>query len=117
MNLERRAFDGTGKLVFRLSRRQILETGDEQCGVLAMDDRERAGPSLLPVFVRNDGAVPTGVVELHRNPARPLHLDAVDRGVDPSAVGIAHDDDRARADEWTAIVPVPYGSRKLPEID
>ena len=111
-DLDRRAFDGAGELVFRLPGRQIFEAGDEQRRVLAVDHRDRTGLALVPVFPGDDGAVPAAVVELHGHPVPAVHLDAIDRGVDPAAVRIAHDDDRARADEGAAVVAVPDRRRE-----
>ena len=116
-DLDRRALDGAGELVFRLAARQIFEAGDEQGRVLAVDDGERAGLALVPVFLRDDRAVAAEMVELHRHLVPAVHLDAVDRGVDPAAVGIAHDDDRARADERPAVVAMPDRRRQAREID
>src|SRR5262249_35051658 len=107
VNLDRRTLDGAGELVFRLPRGQIFKAGDEQRRILAIDDRERAGFALLPVLFGDDGAVPAGMVELHGDLVPAVHLNAVDRGIDPAAVRIAHDHDRARADEGAAVVAVP----------
>ena len=117
MHLDRRAFDGAGELVFRLPGRQVFESGDEQRGILAVDDGDRTGLALVPVFLRDDRAVPAGMVELHGHLVPAVHLHAIDRGVDPAAVRIAHDDDRARADEGPAVVAMPDRRRKLGEID
>jgi hypothetical protein len=94
-DLDRRALDGTGELVFRLPRRQIFEAGDEQRRVLAVDHRDRTGLALIPIFLGDDRAVAAAVVELHRHAILAVHLHAIDRRVDPAAVGIAHDHDRA----------------------
>src|SRR5262249_44991120 len=107
MDLDRRAFDGAGELVFRLSGGQILEAGDEQGRVLAVDDRKWTGFALLPILLGNDRAVPSGMIKLHAHLVAAVHLHAIDRGVDPADVRIAHDDDRARAEEGAAVVAVP----------
>src|SRR5499427_6348143 len=117
MDLDRRTLDGAGEFVFRLSRRQILKAGDEQRRILTIDDRERTGLALLPVFLGDDRAVPAGVVELHGDFVSAVHLNAVDRGIDPAAVWVAHDHDRARADERAAVVAVPDRRRKFGEVD
>src|ERR1700730_8280042 len=117
VDLDRCTFDGAGEFVFRLSRRQILKAGDEQRRILAIDDRERTGLALLPVFPGDDGAVPAAMVELHGDLVSAVHLDAVDRGIDPPAVRVAHDHDRARADERAAVVAVPDRRWKLGEVD
>src|SRR5215813_1300849 len=83
MDLDRRTLDGAGEFVFRLPRRQILKPGDEQRWILAIDDRERTGLALLPIFFGDDGAVPAAMVKLHGDLAPAVHLDAVDRSIDP----------------------------------
>src|SRR5262249_2270715 len=117
MDLDRRTLDGAGELVFRLPRGQIFKAGDEQRRILAIDDRERTGLALLPVLLGDDGAVPAGMVELHGDFIPAVHLNAVDRGIDPPAVRIAHDHDRARADEGAAVVAVPDRRGKFGELD
>src|SRR6516162_6800117 len=117
VNLDRCTLDGAGELVLRLSCRQIFKAGDEQRRILAIDDRERTGLALLPVFLRDDGAVPAAMVELHGDFVSAVHLDAVDRRIDPAAVRVAHDHDRARADEGAAVVAVPDRRRKPREVD
>src|SRR5256886_8216919 len=117
MDLDRRTLDGAGEFVFRLPRGQIFKAGDEQRRILAIDDRERTGFALVPVFLGDDGAVPAGMVELHGDLVPAVHLKAVDRGIDPAAVRMAHDHDRARADEGAAVVAVPDRRRKLGEVD
>ena len=72
---------------------------------------------MLPISLGDNGAVPAGVVELHGHLIAAVHLHAIDRRVDPAAVRIAHDHDRARADESAAVVAVPDGRRKLGEVD
>ena len=76
-------------------------------GSWPLHHRERARLALVPVFLRDDRAVPAGMVELHGDLVPAVHLHAIDRGVDPAAVRIAHDDDRARADIRAAVVTVP----------
>src|ERR1700736_4773294 len=61
--------------------------------------------------------MPTRMVELHGDALRPMHLDAVDRRVDPASIRIAHDDDRTRAEERPAVAAVPDGRGKFTEID
>src|SRR5499427_7105566 len=117
VNLDRRTLDGAGELVFRLASRQIFKAGDKQRRILAIDDRERTGLALLPVFLGDDDAVPAAMVELPGDLVSAVHLDAVDRGIDPAAVRVAHDHDRARADEGAAVVAVPDRRRKLGEVD
>src|SRR5215471_11440282 len=117
VNLDRRTLDGAGELIFRLARGQIFKAGDEQRRIFAIDDRERTGLALLPVLFGDNGAVPAAMVELHGDFVSPVHLDAVDRGIDPAAVGIAHDHDRARADKRAAVVAVPDRRRQLGEVD
>src|SRR5262245_36334104 len=117
MDLDRRTLDGAGELVFRLSRGQIFKAGDEQRRIFAIDDRERTGLALLPVLFGDDGAVPAAMVELHGDFVPAVNLNAVDRGIDPAAVRIAHDHDRARSDEGAAVVAVPDRRRKLREVD
>ena len=116
-HLDRRIFDGASEIVFRPARRQIFETCDEQRRVRAIYHRERARLAGVPIFLGNDGAVAALVVELHRDFVARVHLHAIDRRVDPAAVRIAHDHDRARADESAAVVAVPDGRRKLGEVD
>src|SRR5262245_26985528 len=117
IDLDRRTLDGAGEFVFRLPRGQIFKTGDEQRRILAIDDRERTGLALLPVFLGDDRAVSAGMVELYGDFVPAVHLNAVDRGIDPAAVRVAHDHDRARADEGAAVVAVPDRRRKLGEVD
>src|SRR5262252_9217077 len=117
MDLDRRTLDGAGELVFRLPRGQIFKAGDEQRRILAIDDRERTGLALLPVLLGDDGAVPAGMVELHGDLVPAVHLNTVDRGIDPAAVRVAHDHDRARADEGAAVVAVPERRGKFGEVD
>src|SRR5262249_20231663 len=57
------------------------------------------------------------MIKLHAHLVAPVHLYAIDRSVDPATVRIAHDDDRARADEGAAVVAVPDRCRKLAEGD
>src|SRR5262249_36388590 len=47
------------------------------------------------------------------NPILAMDLDPVDRGIDPAAVRVAHDDDRAGADIAAAIERVPVRRREL----
>jgi len=61
--------------------------------------------------------MPAGVIELQRHSVLAVDLDPVDRGVDPAVVGIAHDDDRARADERAAVAAVPDRRREFGEVD
>src|SRR5215467_11805563 len=117
IDLDRRPLDGAGEFVFRLPCGQIFKAGDEQRRILAIDDRERTGLALLPVFLGDDGAVPAGMIELHGDFVPAVHLNAVDRGIDPAAVRVAHDHDRARADERAAVMAVPDRRRKLGEVD
>ena len=77
-----------------------------------MHNRDRAACAAIPIFSRDDRAVPAAMIELHRDLVRPMHLNAVDRGIDPAAVGIAHDDERAGADERTAVLAMPDRRRK-----
>ncbi len=111
-DFDRRAFDGAGELVFRAAVGQIFEAGDEQRRILAVHDRDRAALAAIPIFLGDDRAVPAAVIELHRDLVRAVHLDAIDRGVDPAGVGIAHDDQRAGADERPAVVAVPDRRRE-----
>ena len=55
----------TGKLVLRLARRQIFKAGDEQAGILAVDHRNRTRLSFVPIFFRDNGAMPALMVELN----------------------------------------------------
>ncbi len=57
------------------------------------------------------------MVELDRDLVRSVDLDAIDRGVDPAVVGIAHDDEAAGADIGAAIIGVPHRRGKLVERD
>jgi hypothetical protein len=115
-HFDRRAFDRAGEFVFRTAVGQIFEAGDEQCRILAMHDGERTALAAIPVFLGDDRAVPAAMIELHRDLVRAVHLDPVDRGVDPAAVRIAHDDERARSDERPAIMPMPDRRRKTRDI-
>ena len=117
IDLDRRIFDRAGELVFRLPGGQIFKAGDEQRRILAIDDRERTRLALIPVFFRDEGAVPAAMVELHGQLVPAVHLDAVDRSVDPAPVRIAHDHDRTRTDIGTAVMPVPDRGGKPGEID
>jgi hypothetical protein len=92
-HIDRRALDRAGELVFRAAVGQIFEAGDEQRRVLAMHDCDRTILAAVPIFFGDDGAVPAAVIELHRDSVPPVHLDAIDRGVNPAAIGIAHDDE------------------------
>src|SRR6266511_4002166 len=56
-------------------------------------------------------------VQVHGRDKVTVQLHAIDRGVDPAAVRIAHDHDRARAEEGAAVVPMPDRRRKLGEVD
>src|SRR6516165_2178098 len=117
MDLDRSTLDGAGEFIFRLPHRQIFKASDEQRRILAIDDRERTGLALLPVFLRDDRAMPAAVVELHGDLVPTVHLNAVDRGIDPAAVRVAHDHNRARAYEGAAVVTVPDRRWKLGEVD
>src|SRR5581483_1633576 len=79
--------------------------------------RDRTAFAAVPIFPGDDGAVPAAMIELHRDFVPAVHLDPVDRGVDPAAVRIAHDHDRAGADERTAIVAVPNRCGKARDVD
>ena len=116
-HLDRRILDRAGELVFRLPGGKIFEARDEQRRVHAVDHRERTGFSGVPVFLGDDRAVPAEMVELHGDLVPGVHLHAIDRGVDPAAVGIAHDHDRARADVGPAVLGVPHRRRQLAQID
>ncbi len=116
-DLDRRALDGAGERVLRLAGRQVFEAGNEQRGVLAVNHRHRAGLALVPVFLGDDRAMPPAMVELYGDLVPVMDLDAVDRGVDPAAVRIAHDDDRAGTDIRAAVVTVPDRCRKAGEVD
>jgi hypothetical protein len=70
-----------------LAVRQIFEAGDEKRWVLAVDHGDRTRLALVPVFLGDDRAVAAGVVELDRHLVLAVHLHAVDRRVDPAAVG------------------------------
>src|SRR5215471_21067525 len=61
--------------------------------------------------------MPAGMIELHGDFVPAVHLDPIDRGIDPAAVRVAYDHDRARADERAAVVTVPDRRRKLGEVD
>ena len=115
--LDRRALDGAGEAVFRHAFGQVLEAGDEQRRVFAIDHGDRAGLAAVAVFLRDDGAMPAGMVELDRHPVAAVDLDAIDRGVDPAGVGIAHDDDAARADIGAAVAGMPDRRGELVEVD
>src|SRR6202030_4510426 len=77
-NFDRRPLDGTGEIVFRNAGREIFEARDEQRRALAIDPRDRAELAFLPVFSRDDGAMPATMVELHSNLVRSMHLHTVD---------------------------------------
>ena len=47
----------------------------------------------------------------------PMDLDAIDRGIDPAVVGIAHDHEAAGADIGAAIIGVPHRRGKPVESD
>ena len=85
-NFDRRAFDRAGELVLRTAVGQIFEAGDEQRRILAVHDRHRAALAAVPIFLGDDGAVAAAVIELHRDFVRAVHLDAIDRGIDPARV-------------------------------
>src|SRR5665213_4358108 len=61
--------------------------------------------------------MPSGVVELDGDAVPGVDLDAIDRGVDPAAFRIAHDDDGTGADERPAVLAMPVRGRELAEID
>ena len=94
-HLDRLALDRAGEGVFGCAFRQVFEAGDEQRRIGAVDDGDGAGLATLPVFASDDRAVPALVVELDGDAVGAVHLHAVDRGVDPAGVGIAHDHDGA----------------------
>src|ERR1700757_4963020 len=100
---KRSAADSAGKLIFRLARRQVFESGNEQAGVLAIDDGDRTGLAPVPIFFGDNGAVPTLMVKLDGDFRPILHLYPVNRCVYPAFMGIAHDDERTGADERAAI--------------
>ena len=75
----------------------LLETGDEQSRIGPVNNRDRTAPAALPPASGDDRTVPSGMVELDRHPVGAVHLDAIDRGVDPAGAGVAHDDDAARS--------------------
>src|SRR5262249_52859970 len=117
LDVDRRTVDAGGEFVVRSPRGQVFKAGDEQRRILAIDDRARTGLALLPVFLGDDRAVPAGMVELHGDLVPAVHLNAVNRGIDPAAVRIAHDHDRARADEGAAVVAVRDRRGKLGKVD
>jgi hypothetical protein len=116
-NRDRRALDGAGEVVFADAFGQVFEARDEQRGVFAIDHRDRARHAAVAVFFCDDGAVAAGMVELNRDLVPPVDLDAINRGVDPAVVGIAHDDEAAGADVGAAIIGVPHRRGKFVERD
>src|SRR5215470_7144288 len=116
MDFDRRVLDGAGEIVFGDAGREIFEARDKQRRVFAIDYRNRAGFAALPIFSCDDGAMPAAVVELDGDPVRSMHLHTVDRGVDPAALGIAHDDEAAGPDIGAAVLLVPDRCRKSGEV-
>ena len=57
------------------------------------------------------------MVELNHHPVRAVHVDAVDRCVDPAGVGVAHDDDAGRPNEPAAVAAMPEQRRKQADIN
>ena len=75
----------------------LLETGDEHSRIGPVKNRDRTAPAAFPPASGDDRTVASGMVELDRHPVGAVHLDAIDRGVDPAGAGVAHDDDAARS--------------------
>src|SRR5205823_11738776 len=94
-----------------------FEAGDEQRRILAVDDGNRTRLALLPVFFRDDRAVPALMIELDRDLRSTMHLHAVDRCVDPAVLRITHDHKRTRADERSAVFTMPIRGWELCQID
>jgi len=87
----------------------LLETGDEHSRIGPVKNRDRTAPAAFPPASGDDRTVASGMVELDRHPVGAVHLDAIDRGVDPAGAGVAHDDDAARSDEPAAIAAMMIG--------
>src|SRR5580704_15158558 len=81
-----------------------------------MNDGNRTAFAAVPIFFGNDRAMTAAVIELHCHFVRCMNLDAIDRSVDPAAVRIAHDHQRAGADIRATVMAVPYWRWKSPDI-
>src|SRR5207248_11332616 len=88
----------------------------EQEWIVPHGNRHRAGLTTLPVFVADETAVlARGDVESKR--LFVVHRDAVRSRVDPTGIGVAADDDVARAQVSATVTGVPDRGGKTGEID
>jgi hypothetical protein len=79
--------------------------------------RNRTAPATLPPASGDDRGMPSLVIELDRHPVGAVHLDTVDRRVDPAGVGVAHNDNAARPNEPATVAAMPEGRRGEADID
>jgi hypothetical protein len=69
------------------SLRQVLKAGDEQCRILSVDNSHRTALSLLPILLGDDRAMTSLMIELYCHLVPGVHLDPVDRRIDPPPSG------------------------------
>lgn len=116
VNLDRATLDGASESIFRLALGQIFKARNEQGGILPIHHSDRTGLAAIPIFAGDHVAMPTRMIELDRDPPGTMDLNPIDGGVDPSRIGISHDDKASGPDIGTTVFLVPMGRGENGEV-
>ena len=105
-----------GIVVFRQAVAQLVAAGEEQQRIVAAGDQDRAGLAGGIIFVADLPALLAGR-NVDRDVVLVVHHAAIGGGVDPAAVGIAHDHEIVGADVAAAVLLVQERHREFQEVD
>ena len=115
-HLVRLAAVAGGVVEFRQPVTQLVAAGEKQQRIVTAGDQHRAGLAMRVVLVADLPALLAGR-DVDRDVVLVVHHAAIGRGVDPAAVGVAHDHEIVGGHVAAAVLLVQERDREFEQVD